>query len=73
MGLTKAQIYNADTGAMVVECHFNPSEISISKSNKWDPENSSGTNLPDVHFKGEGARSMTLSLIFDSYEQRTVA
>lgn len=71
MALTKAQIYNADTGAMVVTCHFNPSEISISKSNKWEPANSSGTNLPDVHFKGEGARSLTLTLTFDSYEART--
>jgi hypothetical protein len=71
MALTKAQIYNADTGTMVVTCHFNPNEISISKSNKWEPENSSGTNLPDVHFKGEGARSLTLTLIFDSYEVRT--
>src|SRR5579859_8200257 len=71
MALTKAQIYNADTGTMVVTCHFNPNEISISKSNKWEPENSSGTNLPDVHFKGEGARSLSLTLIFDSYEART--
>jgi hypothetical protein len=71
MALTKAQLYNADTGAMVVECHFNPNEVSISKSNQWEPENSSGTNLPDVHFKGEGARSLSLTLIFDSYERRT--
>jgi hypothetical protein len=71
MGLTKAQLYNADTGAKVVDCHFNPNEISISKSNKWEPEHSSGTALPDVHFKGEGARSLTLSLLFDSYEART--
>jgi len=71
MGLTKAQLYNADTGTRVVDCHFNPNEISISKSNKWEPEHSSGTSLPDVHFKGEGARSLTLTLLFDSYEART--
>jgi hypothetical protein len=71
MALTKAQLYNADTGAMVVECHFNPEEVSISKSNNWSPANSSGTNLPDVHFQGEGARSLSLTLVFDSYEQRT--
>jgi len=71
MALMKARLYNADTGAQVVTCHFNPNEISISKSNSWEPQNSSGTNLPDVHFKGEGARSLTLSLIFDSYEART--
>jgi hypothetical protein len=70
MALTKAQLYNADTGAMVVECHFNPDEVTISKSNTWEPENSSGTNLPDVHFKGEGARSLNLTLVFDSYERR---
>jgi Contractile injection system tube protein/LysM domain len=71
MGLTKAQLYNADTGRKVVDCHFNPDEISISKSNKWEPAQSSGSSLPDVHFQGEGARSLTLTLLFDSYEQRT--
>src|SRR5450755_1812753 len=71
MALMKARLYNADTGSLVVTCHFNPNEISISKSNKWEPANSSGTNLPDVHFQGEGARSLTLSLIFDSYELRS--
>jgi hypothetical protein len=71
MGLTKAQLYNADTGAKVVDCHFNPNEISITKNNVWEPKPSSGTSLPDVHFQGEGARSLALTLLFDSYEART--
>ena len=70
MALTKAQIRNLETNESL-EVHFNPSEVSISKSNSWGADKSSGTNLPDVHFQGEGARSLTLSLTFDTYEKRT--
>src|SRR5579859_3223146 len=69
MTLTHAELINIDTNDRV-ECQFNPNEVSISKSNQWAAEKSTGTTLPDVHFKGEGAASLTLSLIFDSYEQR---
>jgi hypothetical protein len=70
MTLTHAELINADTNAVVVQCQFNPNEVAISKSNQWGAEKSTGTSLPDVHFKGEGASSLTLTLIFDSYERR---
>jgi hypothetical protein len=68
--LTKAQLYNLDNGQMVVECHFNPEELSISRNNQWQPHQSAGSNLPDVHFEGMGARSIEgLRLVFDTYER----
>jgi hypothetical protein len=69
MTLTHAELINADTNERV-PCQFNPNEVSISKSNQWAAEKSTGTTLPDVHFKGEGASSLTLMLVFDSYEER---
>src|SRR4030081_1503300 len=70
MTLTHAELINADTNEVVVQCQFNPNEGAISKSNQWAAEKSTGTTLPDVHFKGEGASSLTLTLVFDSYEKR---
>jgi contractile injection system tube protein len=69
MTLTHAELINADTNERVA-CQFNPNEVAISKSNQWAAEKSTGTTLPDVHFKGEGASTLTLSLVFDSYEKR---
>jgi len=72
MSLTKAQLYNVDTGQMVVECHFNPEELTISRSNSWSPRESAGSNLPDVHFGGMGPRTVdSLKLIFDTYERKS--
>jgi hypothetical protein len=70
--LTKAQLYNLDSGQMVVECHFNPEELSITRNNQWQPHPSAGSNLPDVHFEGMGPRSIDgLRLVFDTYERHT--
>ena len=72
MSLTKAQLYNVDSGQMVVECHFNPEELTISRSNTWSPRESAGSNLPDVHFGGMGPRTVdSLKLIFDTYERKS--
>ena len=63
----KAYIYNEDKKAKVVECLFNPTEYSFSKSNTWAPGNVIGRNLPLVNFEGGGATILTVSLFFDTY------
>jgi len=60
-------ILNVDTGDSV-RCQYNPSEMSYSKSNKWEPKDSGGSHKPTVTFKGEGLQSISLSLTFDTYE-----
>jgi hypothetical protein len=69
MQLQKARLYNADTGAEVVQFHFNPHELTINKANEWKPKKSSGSNLPDVSFGGGGARTLDMTLTFDTSEQ----
>ena len=71
MALQKGRFYNADTGAEVVACHFNPEDLTISKSNTWSWQGSPGSNLPTVPFGGEGPRTLSMRLVFDTYEART--
>lgn len=47
-----------------IECLFNPSELKLSKMNKWEPPESTGQNAQALRFtKGQsGKLSMTLTL-----------
>jgi hypothetical protein len=50
-----------------VECMFNPSEYTISRSNNYQED--PGTNgVPKGHFVSVGHQLLRLSLTFDSYE-----
>jgi hypothetical protein len=63
----KAYIWNEDKGSKVVDCLFNPTEYSFSKSNTWAPGKVVGKNLPLANFQGGGATTLTVSLLFDTY------
>lgn len=63
----KAFIWNEDKNAKVVDCLFNPTEYSFSKSNTWNQDEASGQDLPIAHFQGGGATTMSVSLLFDTY------
>jgi hypothetical protein len=63
----KAYIWNEDKNQKVVDCLFNPTEYSFTKSNTWSPNNSVGRDLPVVSFQSGGQMSMTVSLLFDTY------
>jgi hypothetical protein len=52
--------------AIKVPCHFNPSELSIKKTNAYDSKVHVGHNIPDVTFTSGGAQSISLTLWFDS-------
>ena len=63
----KAYIYNEDKGQKVIDCLFNPTEYSFSKSNEWSEDKASGQDLPIAHFQGGGATSMSVTILFDTY------
>ena len=65
--LVKAYIYNEDKDQKVVDCLFNPTEYSFTKTNTWDPGRIIGRDVPLVNFQGGGAMTLTLSLLFDTY------
>jgi LysM repeat protein len=62
-GFTKATL--SIDGGPEIECYFNPTEYSISKSNEWTYEKVTGTSLPPATFSGGAPRQMELSLLLD--------
>lgn len=51
-----------------IKCMFNPQEYKISKSNGWSSEKARGQNQPHAEYSGGGPNSLTLNLVFDTYE-----
>jgi Contractile injection system tube protein/LysM domain len=62
-GFTKAKL-NID-GGPTLECYFNPTEYSISKSNEWKYKTVTGTSYSPPEFGGGQPRQIELSLLFD--------
>ena len=62
-GFTKAKL-NID-GGPTLECYFNPTEYSISKSNDWKYKSITGTSFSPPEFGGGQPRQIELSLLFD--------
>jgi len=67
MSLTKATITNLFNKEKLT-CLFNPGEYTIAKQNNWQAKGVVGKNVPKVDFTGGGARSMTVELMFDVFE-----
>ena len=67
--LSKATISNLDDpGAQAIEVLFNPTEYSMSKSNTWQKVKIVGSNVPRLEFTSGGATSLSMDLLFDTYE-----
>jgi nucleoid-associated protein YgaU len=54
-------------GGLVVHCMFNPYEYSISKSNSFREISSCG-DTPEAELAKAGAQTLSLNLVFDTYE-----
>lgn len=52
-------------GGDTIECAFNPSSYSVSKTNVWTYEPTTGVDLPDGEFGGGMPRVTKLSLLLD--------
>jgi len=64
----KAIIMNLDEkGAMPIECLFNPTEYTFSKTNTWTESEIKGGNVPLVEFDGGGPMTLKMTLFFDTY------
>jgi len=66
--LAKAKITNLATN-VALECMFNPSEYTFSRSNEWKSEDVPGQEIPKLTFAGGKSGVLTLKLIFDTNEQ----
>jgi nucleoid-associated protein YgaU len=50
---------------------FNPNQYTIQRKVNWKETKGRGMDLPQVQFDGGAPRSLSLSLVFDTYESRT--
>ena len=66
--LTKAFLTNVETNERI-EFLFNPTEYSLSKSNNWDSVAIIGFDVPPTEFQGGQPTSLSLDLLFDTYER----
>jgi hypothetical protein len=57
----KLEVEGGDT----IECAFNPSSYTVSKTNVWNYKPSTGVDLPDGEFGGGLPRRTNLSLLLD--------
>jgi Contractile injection system tube protein/LysM domain len=69
--LVKAFLTRKDKHVMVVPCLFNPKELNVEKSNHFAEVNIPGLSSPIFQFVRGNARSVTMDLFFDTYEQGT--
>jgi nucleoid-associated protein YgaU len=64
----KASIWNEDTNQKIVDCMFNPTEYTFSRTNRWTE---SSSNRADVAFPtysgGDPIKLVVNNLIFDTY------
>lgn len=70
--LVKAKITNLSTGKKVV-CMFNPREYTFSKTNNWSENIKKGQNVAELEFGGGAPASLSLQLLFDTYESHGLA
>ena len=67
--LVKAFLTRKDNPLLIVPCLFNPKELSVEKSNQYGEVNIPGLSSPIFQFVRGNARTVTLDLFFDTYEE----
>jgi nucleoid-associated protein YgaU len=56
-------------GGGQIDCLFNPSELTVAKSNSWKAGESKGRNAPELRFQGGQSATLSLSLTFDTTDK----
>jgi hypothetical protein len=70
--LVKAFLTRKDNPLLVVPCLFNPEEFTVEKSNQFAEVNIPGLSSPIYQFVRGNARSVSLELFFDTYENKLI-
>jgi hypothetical protein len=68
--LVKAIFTRKDNPSLVVPCMFNPEEFTVEKSNQFSEVSIPGLSAPIFQFVKGNARTVSLELFFDTYEER---
>lgn len=62
----KARIVNESNPSQAVVCHFNPNDLSLTRSIKWDGKLNIGEDASKLTFAGGEAQDLTIPLLFDT-------
>jgi hypothetical protein len=65
--VTKLLIVNLEGGGQVA-AHYNPKEIQVDKTVPWQKHKDSKADEPWLEFTGADGRTLTMELLFDSFE-----
>jgi hypothetical protein len=63
----KCSISSLDSGVSV-EAHFNPRELSVEKQVPWNEQKTSKGDKPKLEFTDAAPATLTVELLFDTYE-----
>lgn len=67
--LVKAFLVRKDKPYIIVPCMFNPEQFTVEKSNHFATVNIPGLSTPIFQFVRGEARSISMDLFFDTYEE----
>ncbi|MDQ1354979.1 MAG: hypothetical protein QG657_5288 [Acidobacteriota bacterium] len=67
--LVKAFLTRKDKPYLVVPCMFNPEQLTVEKANHYATVNIPGLSTPIFQFVRGEARTVTMDLFFDTYEE----
>jgi hypothetical protein len=62
----KARIVDERNPQKAVVCHFNPKDLTVSRTIKWEEKTNIGNNAANLSFGGGKADDLTVPLLFDS-------
>jgi nucleoid-associated protein YgaU len=66
--LAQAMIKTLDGEKVELKCLFNPGQYTFSKTNSWPKEKKAAANTPVLNFGGGEPATLTMELLFDTYQ-----
>jgi len=62
--------FSQPTGELPIMCMFNPYEYTVSKSNTFERDPKNNADVMHITFKESGSQTLSLSLVFDTFEKK---
>jgi hypothetical protein len=66
MALTEKAFLEIEGTTETIPCMFNPSELTVSRSNSWQNDPAAGKGITKLRYTGANSGTMSLNLTFDT-------
>jgi nucleoid-associated protein YgaU len=60
--------FNEKDGSRVVKAKFNPNRLTVSRSVRWEDQQTPKRDNPEMQFTGADASTLSMDLFFDTYD-----